>query len=515
MTNITNTPKFELSETITEPLDYQFPDNLYIGRKETAELGSYQKYTIAGTPTQKFDSYQVVLPKIFKEVLKKLSQEYDECLKEFVTANREWLEDYQFCFDEKGTPINWGMQIDMAALPMDFLEKGKRGKISEEKIRQVLLARTFEFENSLAMYALTGFISPEFKLAFKQMLDNLRQKFNRRIVLLAVTKEKYQAILESEFGVSEKSKLSQESIKTIGFDEVWGPEEFEEYSKINLETREKYLFYARTSEATSSFRGEQNLDSQKLLDNQEFRKTIKEGTITLSINNPNLPTEKQIRDTKVPAAENLGLGVLVSSMEEIYDPVYLACKENLKKYKITQANGRNNLPDDSIQKYLHSIGIDIKTVQGKNANNIPEYEGRILGQKLLDYLTNYRIFPKDIETGCARLRAKPALGVYGAYGQMTFDPKNKKDRSSLKRLIERSVSPYIIQIEISPTTVQDKSTNKKYLAMDRMYVLPIISEGGEIDYTITGERYLFPENSPEALKNNLHGSIQSINTSIK
>ncbi|MEK7083897.1 MAG: hypothetical protein AAB932_01550 [Patescibacteria group bacterium] len=316
-------------------------------------------------PFKVFPHYKITYPEVVIDALGNLYDEYNTAFAPLVVANREWKTDYTYCMPD-GVPINWCVQIDMVGLPDAFLQQ--TAGMSEEAAREILRHEIFEIENSIAMYQLLeNFFSRNgqdsfFKTRFRAVLNDLRQRFGRPIALLAVTDEKYHAMMASEFG-NGYGLSDAEILDLSGFDRFFSPGEFRRHVEGNGGEC-KYLLYARTSDPVSKLRNPGSLVMHPLLGNSEMRRIIKQCAITFNVDNPVWPIgdSQRINDTK-EYMRPMRMAFQIATMEGLRSPefqTYLhtqGLKPALVKLRCKPAKGTYGC-------YGHVAGVSI---DGKKA----------------------------------------------------------------------------------------------------------------------------------------------------
>ncbi|MFA6217630.1 MAG: hypothetical protein WDL87_08300 [Candidatus Omnitrophota bacterium] len=412
--------------------------------------------------------YKTQYPHVVSQALCNLYAEYNKAFRPLVEANREFDTDYQYCMKPDATPINAWVQIDMVGLPDEFLRLAAH--LNEAEVREALRGRTFEIENSLAMYQLwecifsCGNKNSYFKKHFRASLDNLRHKFRRKIALLAVTNQKYQEMKESEFGKKGKETVSdKEVMKFSGFDRFFGPHEFERYLKKNNGQCD-YLLYARASDPIAKLKKPSTKINIPLLENDSIRQTIKANSLTLNIDNPAWGTgnSKRINDTKAWMSA-LGMSYDVHAYEDVETHITPPNKKN--EFKTTKAANKDLIA------FLISQGIDLT-----------------------------KIDPRGIA-----LHAKPMQASYGCYGHTRGSLKNAKFRIELKKGL-RERGPYVLQPEMKTPIIKNKTGGQTYTYIDRNF----FSTDGENYRFMGGFRSLMPIDSVEAKAGRNHGSKYTV-----
>lgn len=259
-------------------------------------------------PFQTLPEYQVRYPAVVIAALGALYEEYNRAFGPLIEANREWPEDYRFCFTGK-TSSNFAVQIDMVGLSQEFLDAAPT--MNSERLREVLRNQIFEIENSLAMYTLLegGFSRSEwagvsfFRSRWRKTLAKLRKRFNKPIALLAVTHDKYHAMRATEFGktgeIGEEPLTDAEVQELSGFDCLMGPTTFREHLTANG-GKCGYLLYVRTSDPVAKLKDPRIRVEQPLLSDSAVRRIIKAHSLTMNIDDPTWSywEMRRISDTK-------------------------------------------------------------------------------------------------------------------------------------------------------------------------------------------------------------------------
>lgn len=343
-------------------------------------------------PFRIMPDYITVYPKVVIEALGKLYKEYNKAFTRLVSANREWEEDYRYCFNDDGVPINWCVQIDMVGLSHEFFDKAKN--MPEEDVREILRRRIFEIENSIAVYQLLEkFFARNgngsfFKTRYRALLKNIRQKFGKPIALLAVTQLKHEAMLAAEFGKAPEEELTNKEVRELsGFDAFWGPEQFRKYLEANNGQCE-YLLYVRSSDPITKLKDPSVIVEHPLLGDAETRRIIKANSLTFNIDDPEMNHDRRINDTK-DYMPPMGMAFPISSEEDLRSSEFIS--------------------------YIDAQGVEIELEE-------------------------------------VMLRCKPAKGVYGCYGHVSGSLKQGKFRSELRRNLQKR-GPYVVQPEMQISTV--------------------------------------------------------------
>lgn len=419
---------------------------------------------------ERYFEYKIKYPSIIVKSLVDLYQEYNNAFKVLIEKNREWETDYQYCLDENNSPINYGIQIDMIALPEEFINYCQDKNPPKNVIKEVLRHKIFELENSLAMYDLSQSIFEDsekksnIRTGFREMLDAIRKKTGKKIILLAVTEGKFYGMLSTEFGKTEKGILKEEEVqKRTGFDNFWGPDDFLQHLRENKGNC-NVLLYVRSSDSIEKLKKPDLKIPNPLLEDEGIRKQIKANTITLNIDNPTDNNySHKINDTK----EYM-----------LYMDMCFLC---------------NSKEDILHEKYLQYLQLS----KSKN-----QYQGPYFNDKFVQYLLKNNISLEQIQKGNVILRAKPEKGTYGCYGHARgkvtdADKFRKPFFDGLKKR-----GNYVIQVEMPVLKIKNNQTDETFISMDRNFLTT--GKNGEIHFC--GLRFLEDESSPEAKKGNIHGS---------
>jgi hypothetical protein len=401
------------------------------------------------SPFKVAKDYIVEYPENVKVALGEIVEEYNKVFDQIVPLNMEWPEDYQFA-RLSNYYFNFAVQIDMKGLEDEFMEWSKNASIDE--VKENLRRKICEIENSIAMYQmLARLFDPSGKSHFgkgwREALEEIRMKTNKRIVLLAVTEEKYLAMLASEFGGNVGKK---EIYELSGFDDFWGPEEF-----LKNKEREDVIYFVRSSQPPSWQRDPRTQVEHPLLSSSQLRRIIKAKSITFNIDNPvwyDLNDlhyyPKIINDTKEYLVR-MGLGFLVNSYEDL-----------VKEKKLTE----------NFEKFLLRNKIDPEEVRG--------------GEKLI--------------------RVKPLKLCYGGYGHLRYRVLDKEFRQKLKRELSLR-GPYICQVEMEMPKLKDDE-GREYAYIDRIFYAYL----NENPVFIGGFRNLMPIDTLEFKKGRIHGNAEAV-----
>ena len=214
-------------------------------------------------------------------------------------------------------------QVDMVAINQQLLTDAPLLEPSE--IVQQLKQTIFEFEPNLAMYELIQTFGGAGALGrnFRADLDILRQRHGKPIAILAPTKEKFAAVLFTEFGVHDSQEVSPETLRQIvqessGFDTVLGPDDF--INHLNERNGDcDFLLYVRPSDPVAKLKDPTTTVDEPLLGDDQIRMIIRRNAITLIIDNPEwgMTDPRRIKDSKV-ALPLLGMGQSIRTANHLH-----------------------------------------------------------------------------------------------------------------------------------------------------------------------------------------------------
>jgi len=231
-------------------------------------------------------SQVIQMPTVITEALLEITAEYNRVFSGLVKENLETDKAYQYAYNpETQEYINYGFQIDMRAIPESFFEILKNEEF--ETIKEVLKRCVFEWEDSFAMLNLLRLQFAEngesvFSSNFDRIFDIIRFTHGKPIALLPSTHEKYQAILESELGVKDRSEISDSQIRRLlGYDTIFSPLEYQKMCETGRSN--EYLLYVRSSIPTANLRNPNLERPMTILDDPLLRTSILENSITLNI----------------------------------------------------------------------------------------------------------------------------------------------------------------------------------------------------------------------------------------
>ncbi len=443
------------------------------------ELGVVAEKTDIQTsigPFKFLPDYRITYPRIIIRALGELYEEYNKNFIPLAEANMEWKTDYQYCYRIKGlTPINFAVQVDMVGLPDSFLQIAEDEEISQEEIREILRMRIFEIENSLAMYQLLEKIFSSngqnsfFKINFRSALSKLRKKFQKPIALLAVTEQKHQAMLSSEFGKQAGESVSDAEVSELsGFDRFFGPDDFRKYLMEN-KGRCDYLLYARTSDPVSRLKDPSLQVEHPLLGDPEMRKVIKANVLTFNIDSPEMDSSRRINDTK-EYQPRMKMAFPISSGADLFSLDFAEFLLGGKKGYATYT-GSSRL-SSQFRSYLHTCGID----------------------------------PQTVESGETLLRCKPAKCAYGCYGHVVGSLNDNKFRGELRNNMRQREGGYVVQPEMKTPVIENITNGQAYTYIDRNFLL---FTGGKPHFA-GGFRSLMPVDCHEAKKHRNHGNGSTV-----
>lgn len=379
---------------------YFEPTNIDIG-----PIVEAQNVSSSLAPFRKASS-QVRYPGVVVSALGQLYAEYCNVL-QLPKGAQEAATDFQHC----DVPA-FAVQIDMVGLPQGLLDE--LSSMSVEAVREVLRGLLFEVESSIAMYQLlerlfaTHGRESAFSAGWRHVLSDLRKRYgDRPIALLAVTHEKHDALLMTEFSVQPGTKLSNEIVRELtGFDALLGPDEFRDMVKENGGDC-PYLLFVRASDPVSKLRKPDEVIEQPLLGDAELRRIIRAHAVTLNVDNPMAPPELWVNDTKAYMPD-MGLGFAVQAWED--------------------------LESESFKDFLRYRGIS----------------------------------PESVYSGGVMLRAKPMVAAYGGYGHVRGFYLDKKFRSGVRSGL-RKRGGYIMQPELPVPMVYDSLQNVEAGHIDRLF----------------------------------------------
>jgi len=399
----------------------------------------------------------VKYPEVVVDLLGDIYQEYNRAFAPAIEKNREWDTDYQYCYIN-GEPVNYFVQIDMVALPSDFLRLVEQNTWPKEVLKEVLKRRVFELENSLAMYELLRSLHVEdtqnasqspFAQGQKRTLDVLRAKHGKPVAILAVTDEKYDALMQTEFGKSPDDNISDEEVKArSGFDKIFSPDEFKAYLEANNGDCD-YLLYTRSSLPTSKLRKPGLELTTPLLADDQIRRIVKAHSITFNIDNPQAEASNRINDTKEYMAP---MGMAFEFGEE-------------KDLLMRDSNGDYSFGDEFME-FIRKQGLTFT------------------------------------DTMFTELHFKPVKESYGAYGHLRGKLSNSGFRKKLRKQI-RDRGRYVVQLQMPTLRIHDTNNGDIYTAIHRNFMS--IGPNGE-PIVMAGMLNMLPADSDEGKKEIVHGN---------
>lgn len=420
------------------------------------KLGSVQG------PFHIFESGQIRYPMVVKQALGELFREYNRAFNALIEANREWDTDYQYCWDSAGQPLNRWVQIDMSGLTPEMLDElqDKPLHVVVEALRGLI----YEIENSLACYVLLRkmFSNSRFEDRFDGSLEALRERYGKRIALLAVTEGKRDAMLPSEFGLAPGMCADDAQVREhTGFDCFYGPDEFralvERCGPDNLP-----LLYVRSSDPPAKLRKPGLQVEHPLLRDPAMRRIIRANAITFNIDDPDAPQGNWINDTKgyMPI---MGIGYQVRSVEDI---VSADLREHFQKGK-----------------------------------TLAEFDGEAFTPGMADFLVRRGVDAEAVSRGNVKLHFKPMLATFGCYGHVSGFIADKKFREGIKRET-RQRGLGIVQQSVPPAVAYDQ-TGKPIVFIDRNFMT--VDENGRLKF-LAGYRTALPADSHEVQRDRVHGN---------
>lgn len=416
---------------------------------------------------QVFPNYRVKYPEVIVEALGQLYTEYNHAFVPLLEKNREWDTDYRYCL-HAGLPLNFAVQIDMVGLPQSFLDEAVSMPVAT--VREALRGRIYEVENSLAMYQLLEKCCENgsdsfFKRRFRLILGKIRKKFNKPIALLAVTQQKYDAMLTSEFGRAPGEGISDDTVRALsGFDRFFGPDEFRAYLAGN-NGKCGFLLYVRSSDPVAKLKRPDYVVEHPLLADPKMRKLIKAHAITFNIDAPDMDHARRINDTK-EYQSRIGMGFPIDVSEDLL----------------------------SLEFATHLYA----------GNAYSEYVGPRLSPQFVAFLRQQGVDPKEVESGKVALHCKPIKCAYGCYGHVAGVLTDQKFRGELRRHM-RQRGAYVVQIEMPAPTITDVD-GSVYTYIDRNFMGDLAGK----PVFIGGFRSLMPVDCHEIKKGRNHGSDSTI-----
>ena len=412
--------------------------------------------------------YKIEYPGGLLRALTRLYVEYNEAFSTLVAINREWESDYRYVADPDSRALNFAVQIDMAAADADFLQSADA--TPEHELLSRLRKRIFEVENSLALYQLLDGLFPAGgqrcpPRGWRAALDSLRKQFGRPLALLAVTEQKHDDMLASEFGKKAGEALTDDEVLRLsGFDAFWGPQQFLDHLAEH-QGECAYLLYVRASDPIEKLRRPEACIDHPLLGDNNLRRIIKANSLTFNIDNPEwaLGDPRRINDTKcyLPA-----IGTAFQIHDHFFTPKF---EQHLLKKR----------------PYL-------------------EFYGARLSSEFTEGIISLGLDPAAVEYGRQILRYKPAQGSYGCYGHIRGALTDHEVRRQLRRELLRR-GAYIVQPELDPLVVADRH-DRKFTGVDKVFLAYL--EGRPA--FIGGFRTLLPADSEDARKGRNHGTGPTI-----
>jgi hypothetical protein len=404
------------------------------------------------SPFKVAKDYIVEYPESVKVALGEIVEEYNKVFDQIVPLNMEWPEDYQFARLSNGCFFNFAVQIDMQGLDDEFLEWSKNASI--EEVKESLRRKICEIENSIAMYQMLSFIFSDsgedhFASGWRKALNEFREKTGKSVVLLAVTQEKYEGMLASEFGGYIEDK--KEIYKLSGFDDFWGPEEF-----LKNKEREDVIYFVRSSQPVSWQRNPRIKVDHPILMFPQLRRIIKAKSITFNID----------------------------------DPAWYENLNGLHYAKII----------NDTKEYL----IKMRLCFPVNYYEDLVYDNSKLTKNFERFLLECNVNPEEVIKGERLIRVKPLKLFYGGYGHLRGKILDKEFRQKLKR--ESNLrGPYICQLEIEMPKIKD-ANGGDHAYIDRIFYAYL----NENPVFIGGFRNLMPTNSVEFKKGRIHGNSEAV-----
>lgn len=430
------------------------------GREDLGPVVEVRHVVSSPAPVNTF-RVQVNYPRVVWQALGLLYGEYNRAFAALVEANREWSEDYLYCRQESGAPLNGWVQIDMVGLTPEFLSFAKG--CTAEELAEILRTRfLYEIENSIAYYELLGelFQLSPFKRSFRASLDRVRQRHGMPIALLAVTAEKRAAMMAGEFGKEPRESVTDDEVRALtGFDRFFGPEEFRAYVTGNGGC--DYLLYVRASDPIEKLRKPNVEVVHPLLGDPAMRRIIRSRALTLNVDDPNNPA-RGINDTKGYMPE-MRMGYRVDTWDQVVNPKFV------QHLKAGQApDGFSETPfSEGLTEFLCGRGVDRELVS----------------------------------SGRAYIHAKPYSGTFGCYGHHHGSMREADFRGELRKDIVRRGS-YLIQPAMPASVVENAYDEQCFHYADRNF-LSMNPDGTIVCFG--GFRNMIPAGSVEARSHRIHG----------
>ena len=431
------------------------------------KLGKISSFEMKSSmsPFWTFSKFKTVYPKVVTQALVELYREYNQVFTTLVEKNREWDTDYQYCY-YNNLAISNLVRIDMVGLPDSFLQAAQDYSLSE--VIEVLRGVVFEFESTTAMYQLLERIFPQspFKTDFRYMLNSLRKKINKPIALLAVTEEKYELMLQKEFGRNKDNPpASDEVMELTGFDAFWGPKQFLEHFDSNGGEC-SYLLYVRASNPDTKLRKPKEKVVQPLLSDERIRRIVKANALTMNIDNPDDQMLCKINDTKAYMTK-MGMGYRIESIGDVLSEDFIRLLEKNKNL----SDFNNSFFTDSFYDYLNRIGVSINDAYIKKC----------------------------------LFRTKPLYDCHGSYGHSSGSFSEREFRQTLKNSLKYR-GPQILQPELSAQKVTNSDDGKSYTYIDRNF---LTIHDDELKF-VCGFRCFMPLDTMEGSKGRIHGNSNTV-----
>lgn len=418
-------------------------------------------------PFKTLPQYRTVYPPVVIAALTELYQEYNGHFGPLADANREHATDYQHCVDRTGQPLNRWVQIDMVGLPAGFLELASHFSVAE--VKRALRHCIFEIENSLAMYQLLERVTPSdlFRQTFRASLQELRDRFGKPIAILAVTPEKYEALLADEFGKWPGDPITDAEVRELsGFDRLFSPDQFRAHVAEN-DGESQYLLYVRSSDPTAKLKNLGLEVEHPLLSDPEMRRIIRANSVTFNIDDPDSGPGQRINDTKAYMPP-MGMAFVITKETDLVTPEFL---KHLQKGRLAEHFQGTRLQPEFVA-YLEATGAD----------------------------------PAAFATGERKIRAKPLKGTYGCYGHYTLDlTRGGKRRGEWRKQLALR-GEYVVQPELPSPFIVDPASGKTYGYIDRNFFTMLKG----VPVFMGGFRSMLPLASEEAQKGRFHGNRDTV-----
>lgn len=377
------------------------------------------------------------------------------------------------------------VQVDLRGFPLEFLEEASN--IPPKKLAVIILKQMFEAENSLAMYnMMRGLFASNAEdrfsphesflgVNFDSALEMYRRYYNKpHIILSAVTREKEEAMLRSEFGIANLNaykELDHAHVRSLsGFDNFVGPENLQRILKSPSSS--DIILYMRTSYPTSWLRNpaENTPFNIPILENDDLRQKIRKIAVTPNVDDPKIVNwfiRSLYSGESVMVRDRDYRFALVSVTSDGEDKIYIPIVNDTKEYL-----------------------LGMRTPLVVNAEEAESF----------------------VRESSIPARFKPLFLHYGGYGHIR-KPAGELPRKKRRRIMQdlknnlRKRGPYIVQPEIEPYTFTDQSGNE-WQAIHRLFLAYDPFEGR---YKFVGGFFnALPVISHEARQGRIHGNRNAV-----